>query len=99
MKSSDVIKRISKFAGINETEEQLFFDAFTKKLFEKFFRSEDYRTRESNGTGLGLYVTQKLARKLEAEISVESKLNEGSTFTILIGSLPEPKPRHHRAGA
>ncbi len=36
MKNSEVIKRICKFAGINETEEQLFFEAFTKKLFEKF---------------------------------------------------------------
>ena len=36
MENSEVIKRICRFAGINETEEQLFFEAFTKKLFEKF---------------------------------------------------------------
>src|SRR5690606_32538895 len=28
-----------------------------EKVFDKFFRSEDFRTRQSNGTGLGLYVT------------------------------------------
>ncbi|HSX43323.1 MAG TPA: ATP-binding protein [Candidatus Saccharimonadales bacterium] len=58
-----------------------------EKVFDKFFRSEDYRTRQSNGTGLGLYVTMKLARMLHAEISVESELNHGSTFTIFIPNL------------
>lgn len=55
-----------------------------EKIFDKFFRSEDYRTRKTNGTGLGLYVTLKLARLLHAEIEVTSKLNKGSTFTIFI---------------
>lgn len=58
-----------------------------EKIFDKFFRSEDYRTRQTNGTGLGLYVTMKLARLLHAEISVESQLNHGSTFTISIPNL------------
>jgi len=58
-----------------------------EKIFDKFFRSEDYRTRQNNGTGLGLYVTMKLARLLHAEISVTSELNHGSTFTIFIPNL------------
>jgi PAS domain S-box-containing protein len=66
-----------------------------KRLFEKFFRSEDYRTRESGGTGLGLYVTAKLAQKLGAQIDVSSKLDHGSTFTITIGSL-EQKTSHQQ---
>ncbi len=57
------------------------------KVFDKFFRSEDYRTRENNGTGLGLYVTAKLARLIHAEISLQSTLNHGSTFTIIIPDL------------
>ena len=61
------------------------------RIFEKFFRSEDYRTRESAGTGLGLYVTSKLAHRLGATISVESTLNKGSTFTITCPSMGEPK--------
>ena len=36
MKNSEVIKKICRFAGVNETEEQLFFEAFAKRLFEKF---------------------------------------------------------------
>jgi two-component system phosphate regulon sensor histidine kinase PhoR len=58
-----------------------------EKLFDKFFRSEDYRTRKTNGTGLGLYVTLKLARLIHAEIDVTSELNKGSTFTIFIPDL------------
>ena len=61
------------------------------KVFDKFFRSEDYRTRETNGTGLGLYVTMKLARLLGAEISLKSELNHGSTFTIVVPNLPPAK--------
>lgn len=55
-----------------------------ERVFDKFFRSEDYRTRKNNGTGLGLYVTMKLARLLQADIEVTSELNHGSTFTIRI---------------
>jgi PAS domain S-box-containing protein len=58
-----------------------------ERVFDKFFRSEDYRTRKANGTGLGLYVTMKLARLIHAEISLESELNKGSTFTIYIPNL------------
>ncbi len=58
-----------------------------ERVFDKFFRSEDYRTRQSNGTGLGLYVTMKLARLLHAEIGLNSELNHGSTFTIFIPNL------------
>ena len=50
------------------------------KIFEKFYRSEDYRTRETSGTGLGLYVAAKLAKKLGTKIQLESRLNHGSTF-------------------
>lgn len=57
------------------------------KIFEKFFRSEDYRTRQNNGTGLGLYVTMKLARLIKAEIRLESELDKGSTFSIFVPNL------------
>ena len=58
-----------------------------ERVFDKFFRSEDYRTRQSTGTGLGLYVTMKLARLIHAEISLQSQLNHGSTFTVFIPNL------------
>jgi two-component system phosphate regulon sensor histidine kinase PhoR len=62
------------------------------KIFNKFFRSEDFRTRESSGTGLGLYITKKLARLLEAQISVESQINKGTTFSILIPDMSSKYP-------
>jgi len=58
-----------------------------EKVFDKFFRSEDFRTRKTNGTGLGLYVTLKLARLIHAELDVKSQLNKGSTFSIFIPNL------------
>lgn len=58
-----------------------------EKVFDKFFRSEDFRTRQNNGTGLGLYVTMKLARKINAIIDLESELDKGSTFSIFIPNL------------
>lgn len=64
-----------------------------EKVFDKFFRSEDYRTRANSGTGLGLYVTMKLARLLHADIQLESELNEGSTFRIVIPDMSDGKAR------
>ena len=58
-----------------------------ERVFDKFFRSEDYRTREANGTGMGLYITMKLTRLIHAEISLTSELNKGSTFTIFVPNL------------
>ena len=63
-----------------------------KRVFEKFFRSEDFRTRATNGTGLGLYVTLKLVKLLGAEVEVESQLNKGSTFTVVVPDLEQKSP-------
>ncbi len=51
-----------------------------KHIFEKFYRSEDYRTRQSGGTGLGLYIIKRLAERMGGDIWFESQLNKGSTF-------------------
>lgn len=58
-----------------------------EKVFDKFFRSEDFRTRASSGTGLGLYVTLKLTRLINADIDLKSEINKGSVFTIKIPNL------------
>ncbi|HEX6462660.1 MAG TPA: ATP-binding protein [Candidatus Saccharimonadales bacterium] len=55
-----------------------------KHMFEKFYRAEDYRIRETSGTGLGLYVCKKLAEKAGMGIAFESQLEKGSTFSITI---------------
>ncbi len=55
-----------------------------KKIFNRFYRVEDYRTRETGGTGLGLHVVAKLARNLNGEIKLESRLNHGSKFSLVL---------------
>ena len=57
------------------------------RVFDKFFRSEDFHTRAQNGTGLGLHVTRKLAQLAEAKISLDSQLGKGSTFIIFFPNL------------
>jgi signal transduction histidine kinase len=59
------------------------------KIFTKFYRSEDYRTRETSGTGLGLYVAAKLSKKLSTRIKFKSRLNHGSSFSITIPAVEE----------
>ncbi len=54
------------------------------KIFDKFYRSEDFRTRETSGTGLGLYVASKLAHKIGTKIVLTSRLNFGSTFSFTL---------------
>jgi PAS domain S-box-containing protein len=61
------------------------------KMFSKFFRSSDWRVRGVNGTGLGLYVTSKLARLINAEIAAHSELNKGSSFSIYIPNIQATK--------
>lgn len=54
------------------------------KIYQKFYRSEDYRTRETSGTGLGLYVATKLSHKLGTKIELTSRLNHGSVFSFTL---------------
>jgi signal transduction histidine kinase len=57
-----------------------------KHLFEKFFRSENFDTRETRGSGLGLYLCHELAARLNGKVWFESKLNVGSTFYLEVPS-------------
>ncbi|MEX0668187.1 MAG: ATP-binding protein [Candidatus Saccharimonadales bacterium] len=62
-----------------------------KHVFEKFYRSEDYRTRKSGGTGLGLYITKRLIESMGGRVWFESKLNKGSTFYCMIPKHPKTR--------
>ena len=59
------------------------------KVFQKFYRSEDYRIRETSGTGLGLYVSAKLAHMLGTKIELQSRVNFGSTFSFTLPAKKE----------
>lgn len=63
------------------------------KVFDKFYRSEDYRIRETGGTGLGLYVSGKLASKLQTRITLTSRLNHGSSFSFELPSATDDPSR------
>lgn len=56
------------------------------KIFDKFFRVDNYLTSKAQGSGLGLYIAQNLAHKMNGEIKVESSTqnNKGTVFTLYL---------------
>ena len=58
-------------------------------LFTKFFRSEDPAVREMSGTGLGLCIAKNLVELQGGEITVNSKLGKGTTFTFTVPVAPQ----------
>lgn len=70
-------------------------------LFQKFYRVDNSDTREIGGTGLGLYLSRRLAEAMSGNLRVESKYKEGSTFYLEIPrmSSSEAKQRLESAEA
>jgi len=68
--------------GIGIPEHQKHF------MFERFFRADN--ATNIQGTGLGLYIVKKYLENLDGEITFESKLGEGTTFTF---SFPKEQPQ------
>ena len=60
------------------------------KIFERFYRTDRSRDRESGGSGLGLAITKALVEAHGGWIKVASKVNEGSTFTVMLPGWQEP---------
>jgi two-component system phosphate regulon sensor histidine kinase PhoR len=52
------------------------------RLTERFYRVDRSRSRDTGGTGLGLAIVKHVAQRHSAELSISSKMGEGSTFSI-----------------
>ncbi|WP_283715433.1 sensor histidine kinase [Clostridium perfringens] len=64
--------------GIGISEEDL------KYVFERFYRVDKSRTRATGGTGIGLTIVKSIVSSHGGEVKLESKLGEGSKFTIIL---------------
>lgn len=64
--------------GIGMTEEEC------KHVFERFYRSDQSRARETGGTGLGMAITQGLVLAHDGTINVKSTKGVGTTFTVTL---------------
>ncbi|MCA9303854.1 MAG: PAS domain S-box protein [Phycisphaerales bacterium] len=54
------------------------------KIFEKFYRADDRRIVDVTGSGLGLALAREIARLHGGDITVDSAIDQGSTFTLTI---------------
>jgi len=67
--------------GISPEEQQ--------KVFERFYRARDPRVAKITGTGLGLTLAREVARLHNGDITVESEIDHGSTFTFAVPAPAE----------
>ncbi|MFC2096233.1 ATP-binding protein [Bacteroidota bacterium] len=69
---------IVKDTGIGLNNEEI------KKLFGDFFRVKSEQTKHITGSGLGLSIVKRVVDLYNGEIKVDSKIGEGSTFTVIL---------------
>ncbi len=77
--------------GINKDEQQLVFEKFRQA--SGAMPDGDAMTREYSGTGLGLSIVRELCRLLGGDVTLESELGKGSTFTVRLPWRLEEAPR------
>jgi len=59
------------------------------RIFQRFYQVEDSLRRKHGGIGLGLAIAREMAELVDGQISVESEMGRGSTFSL---SLPQARP-------
>jgi signal transduction histidine kinase len=65
------------------------------KIFAKLFRASNIKIKDTDGTGLGLFIVKAILEQVGGQITFESEENEGSTFTVL---LPAAGMTHKKVG-
>ncbi|HEY7915635.1 MAG TPA: ATP-binding protein [Acidimicrobiales bacterium] len=60
-----------------------------ERIFERFYRVDHGRSRDSGGTGLGLSIVRHVASNHQGRVEVDSQEGEGSTFTLVLPTPPE----------
>jgi signal transduction histidine kinase/CheY-like chemotaxis protein/HAMP domain-containing protein len=79
--------------GIGMTPEQM------GKLFQDFSQADSSTTRKYGGTGLGLAISRRFCQMMDGDITVESKLGRGSTFTIRLPAFAAGDVPVHQASS
>jgi two-component system sensor histidine kinase SenX3 len=73
-----------------------------ERVFERFYRVDQARSRQTGGTGLGLAIVRHVVSNHDGEVRVESRLGEGTSFTLWLpsasGPIALPTPARAEAG-
>ncbi|GAA4486575.1 sensor histidine kinase [Microbacterium panaciterrae] len=73
--------------GIDESDRE--------RIFERFYRADEARSRRTGGTGLGLSIVKHATQRHGGEVRLWSRPGRGSTFTMRLPQIPAPEGDPH----
>jgi signal transduction histidine kinase len=77
-RDGDVVRFAVKDTGIGIAEEEV------QRIFEEFLQASSSTHHKYGGTGLGLPISLKLARRMGGDLEVQSQKGEGTTFVLVL---------------